>query len=117
MDCEKLIDENVCPVYEVRDGMIAIKDKWYPVKLADGFYIIRKLTVQTADVIKALTRERDMAIEALRGECGVCKNDTGWSHSEPCESCKYWEWGSEENAKSDNWEWCMIQSEDKEDKG
>lgn len=32
-------------VYEVRNGRIAIKGKEYPIKLADGFYIIRKLTV------------------------------------------------------------------------
>lgn len=34
------------PVYEVRNGRIAIKGKEYPIKLADGFYIIRKLTVR-----------------------------------------------------------------------
>lgn len=33
------------PVYEVRDGLITIKDKQYPIKLKDGYYIIRKLTV------------------------------------------------------------------------
>ena len=33
------------PVYEVRGGFITIKGKTYPIKLADGFYIIRKLTV------------------------------------------------------------------------
>lgn len=33
------------PVYCVRDGKITIKGKEYPIKLADGFYIIRKLTV------------------------------------------------------------------------
>lgn len=33
------------PVYEVRNGKIAIKGKEYPIKLADGFYVIRKLTV------------------------------------------------------------------------
>ena len=33
------------PVYEVKDGQITIKGKTYPIKLADGFYIIRKLTV------------------------------------------------------------------------
>lgn len=33
------------PVYEVRNGRIAVKGKEYPIKLADGFYIIRKLTV------------------------------------------------------------------------
>ena len=34
------------PVYEVKDGLITIKGKQYPIKLADGFYIIRKLTVR-----------------------------------------------------------------------
>lgn len=43
------------PVYEVRDGKICVMvnqkgetkrvEKWFPIKLADGFYIIRKLTV------------------------------------------------------------------------
>lgn len=33
------------PVYEVKDGFITIKGKKYAIKLADGFYIIRKLTV------------------------------------------------------------------------
>mgnify|MGYP004652930919 CR=1 FL=1 len=33
------------PVYEVRNGLISVKEKQYPIKLADGFYIIRKLTV------------------------------------------------------------------------
>jgi len=33
------------PVYEVKDGQITIRGKQYPIKLADGLYIIRKLTV------------------------------------------------------------------------
>ena len=33
------------PIYQVRDGMIVVKGKEYPIKLRDGFYIIRKLTV------------------------------------------------------------------------
>lgn len=32
-------------VYRVERGFIKIKDKFYPVKLPDGYYIIRKLTV------------------------------------------------------------------------
>ena len=36
--------EKELPVYEVRDGSITIKDKQYPIKLRDGYYIIRKLT-------------------------------------------------------------------------
>ena len=34
------------PIYEVKDGVITIRDKKYPTKLADGYYIIRKLTVK-----------------------------------------------------------------------
>ncbi|NCA67738.1 MAG: hypothetical protein EOM87_06720 [Clostridia bacterium] len=33
------------PVYEVKNGLIEIKGKTYPIKLQDGYYIIRKLTV------------------------------------------------------------------------
>ena len=32
------------PVYEVKNGLITIKDKQYPIKLEDGHYVIRKLT-------------------------------------------------------------------------
>lgn len=32
-------------VHEVKDGLITIKGKQYPIKLQDGYYIIRKLTV------------------------------------------------------------------------
>lgn len=44
------------PIYEVRDGKICVMvnqkgeiervEKWFPIKLKDGFYIIRKLTVR-----------------------------------------------------------------------
>ena len=34
------------PIYEVKDGLITVKGKKYPIKLVDGFYIIRKLTVR-----------------------------------------------------------------------
>ena len=33
-------------IYEVKDGKIIIKGKQYPIKLRDGYYIIRKLTVR-----------------------------------------------------------------------
>ena len=33
-------------IYEVKDGKITIKGKQYPIKLQDGYYIIRKLTVR-----------------------------------------------------------------------
>ena len=50
-DCDKPIkaisgaDGKTYPVYEVKDGLITIKGKQCPIKLSDGYYIIRKLTV------------------------------------------------------------------------
>jgi DNA (cytosine-5)-methyltransferase 3A len=38
-------DGKTYTVYQVRDGQITIKGKQYPIKLSDGYYIIRKLTV------------------------------------------------------------------------
>jgi DNA (cytosine-5)-methyltransferase 3A len=38
-------DGKTYPVYEVSKGLISIKGKQYPIKLPDGYYIIRKLTV------------------------------------------------------------------------
>lgn len=38
-------DGKTYTVYEVKDGTITIKGKTYSIKLIDGYYIIRKLTV------------------------------------------------------------------------
>lgn len=38
-------DGKIYIVYEVKDSQITIKGKQYPIKLKDGYYIIRKLTV------------------------------------------------------------------------
>ena len=38
-------DGKTYTAYEVKDGNITIKGKTYPIKLVDGYYIIRKLTV------------------------------------------------------------------------
>lgn len=42
---EKADKTQVNKVYEVKDGCITINGKQYPIKLPDGYYIIRKLTV------------------------------------------------------------------------
>ena len=49
----------LCPgsgknLYEVRNGLITIKDKEYPIKLADGYYIIRKLTPVECERLQTL---------------------------------------------------------------
>lgn len=45
------------PVYEVRDGFITIKGKRYPIKLRDGFYVIRKLTVRECMRLQTVPEE------------------------------------------------------------
>ena len=45
------------PVYEVRDGFITIKGERSPIKLEDGFYIIRKLTVRECMRLQTVPEE------------------------------------------------------------
>ena len=45
------------PVYAVRDGFITIKGERYPIKLRDGFYIIRKLTVRECMRLQTVPEE------------------------------------------------------------
>lgn len=47
-------DGKVYSVYEVRDGLITIKDKQYPIELADGYYLIRKLTPLECERLQTL---------------------------------------------------------------
>lgn len=42
------------PIYEVKDGQIEIKGKKYPIKLLDGYYIIRKLTPVECERLQTL---------------------------------------------------------------
>ena len=50
-------DGKARPVYEVRDGFITIKGERYPIKLRDGFYIIRKLTVRECMRLQTVPEE------------------------------------------------------------
>ena len=49
-------------VYTVKDGMIEIKGKNYPIKLADGFYIIRKLTVSECKRLQTVPEWYDFSV-------------------------------------------------------
>ena len=42
----ELADGKTYPVHEVKDHKISIRGREYPIRLADGFYIIRKLSVR-----------------------------------------------------------------------
>ena len=45
------------PIYQVRDGRITIKGQEYPIKLRDGCYIIRKLTVTECKRLQTVPEE------------------------------------------------------------
>ena len=45
------------PIYQVRDGRITIKGQEYPIKLRDGCYIIRKLTVRECMRLQTVPEE------------------------------------------------------------
>lgn len=49
-------------VYEVRNGRVAIKDKEYPIKLKDGHYVIRKLTVDECKRLQTVPDDYDMSV-------------------------------------------------------
>lgn len=48
-------------VYEVKDGYIEIKGKRYPIKLKDGQYIIRKLTVEECKALQTVPEWYDFS--------------------------------------------------------
>ena len=49
-------------VYEVNDGYITIKGKTYPIKLVDGYYIIRKLTVRECMRLQTVSEWYDFPV-------------------------------------------------------
>lgn len=55
-------DGKTYPVYEVKDGQITIKGKPYPIKLVDGYYIIRKLTVNECARLQTMPDEYCKAV-------------------------------------------------------
>lgn len=69
-------DDKTYQVYEVRDGMIAIKDVEYPIKLPDGYYIIRKLTVTECCRLRTMPDDYCKAVSATQGYKGL---GNGWT--------------------------------------
>ena len=63
-------------VYEVRNGLITIKGKQYPIKLKDGFYIIRKLTVTECCRLQTMPDDYCRAVSASQAYKGL---GNGWT--------------------------------------
>lgn len=74
--CPTSKSSKTTPIYEVKDGKITIKGKQYPIKLPDGYYIIRKLTVTECCRLQTLPDDYCRAVSASQGYKG-CGN--GWT--------------------------------------
>lgn len=64
------------PTYEVKNGFISIKDKRYPIKLADGRYIIRKLTPVECERLQTLPDGYTKAVSNAQRYKGL---GNGWT--------------------------------------
>lgn len=64
------------PIYEVRNGLITIKDKQYPIKLRDGYYIIRKLTVKECCRLQTMPDDYCRAVSSTQAYKGL---GNGWT--------------------------------------
>lgn len=63
-------------IYEVKDGLITIKGKQYPIKLADGYYIIRKLTVKECCRLQTMPDDYCRAVSNAQAYKGL---GNGWT--------------------------------------
>lgn len=63
-------------VYEVKNGLIGIKEKSYPIRLRDGFYIIRKLTVNECCRLQTLPDNYCKAVSSSQAYKGL---GNGWT--------------------------------------
>lgn len=76
---EKTDKTQVNKVYEVKDGFITIKGKQYPIKLPDGYYIIRKLTVTECERLQTLPdgyTQKNPTVSASQAYKGI---GNGWT--------------------------------------
>lgn len=64
------------PVYEVVNGEIEIKGKKYPIKLPDGYYVIRKLTPTECERLQTLPDGYTSAVSATQRYRGL---GNGWT--------------------------------------
>lgn len=69
-------DKIQTPIYEVKDGFITLKGKQYPIKLADGHYIIRKLTPVECERLQTLPDNYTAAVSNAQRYKGL---GNGWT--------------------------------------
>jgi DNA (cytosine-5)-methyltransferase 3A len=69
-------DGKTYPVYRVENGLITIKEKQYDIKLPDGYYIIRKLTVTECCRLQTMPDDYCKAVSAAQAYKGL---GNGWT--------------------------------------
>lgn len=97
--------------------------------MLDAFALIQQLEADNSrkdDTIRSLTellnaahdetsavkRERDAAVESLRGDCRECKYLLASGSKEPCASCPHWQ--DTVHLNKSNWEWRGVCPENTE---
>jgi DNA (cytosine-5)-methyltransferase 3A len=69
-------DGTLHPIYDVENGLISIKDNKHPIKLADGQYIIRKLTPVECERLQTLPDGYTKAVSNTQRYRGL---GNGWT--------------------------------------
>ena len=64
------------PIYEVKNGLITIRDKKYPVKFVDGYYIIRKFTATECCRLQTMPDDYCRAVSDAQAYKGL---GNGWT--------------------------------------
>jgi len=71
-----LPNSNAQPIYKVKHGLITIKGKQYPIKLPDGLYIIRNLTVTECCRLQTMPDDYCRAVSKSQAYKGL---GNGWT--------------------------------------
>ena len=64
------------PIYMVKNGLITVKDKQNPIKLADGYYLIRKLTPLECERLQTLPDGYTSGVSDTQRYCAL---GNGWT--------------------------------------
>lgn len=74
--CPVTGNTKITPIYEVNNGFIEYNDNLYPIKLADGLYMIRKLTVTECCRLQTLPDDYCRAVSNTQAYKGL---GNGWT--------------------------------------
>lgn len=74
--CPVTGNTKITPIYEVKNGFIAYNDNLYPINLADGYYIIRKLTPIECERLQTLPDNYTAAVSDTQRYKGL---GNGWT--------------------------------------